>query len=121
MCIWPESVASRGSDEIASCLLKAVSTIKQPHQKHLVVYSDSCFGQNKNFAINAFWLYIVNSGLFETVQHRFLLPGHTYVACDADFGVIEKKKRLTQAVYVPSQWAKLIREARKKIHFPSLK
>lgn len=118
MCVWPESVASRGSDEIASCLLKAVPLIEEgAKEKKLIVYSDSCVGQNKNFAIMGLWLYMIDCGWFEEIEHKFLVPGHTFLPCDADFGVIEKLKRKTQVVYTPEQWAHLIRKSRTKKPF----
>lgn len=111
MCVWPESVASRGSDEIASCLLKAVPLIEEGAGKRkLIVYSDSCVGQNKNFTITGLWMYTIDCGWFEEIEHTFLVPGHTFLPCDADFGIIEKVKRKTQVVYVPGQWADLIGE-----------
>ena len=48
MCVWPEHVASRGADEVGSCLLKAIPTMLRDKRK-LIVWSDSCSGQNKNF------------------------------------------------------------------------
>ena len=58
MCMWPENIASRGSDEITSCLLKYVYSLPT-EPKHLIVYSDSCGGQNKNFYMMCFWVYVV--------------------------------------------------------------
>ena len=43
-----------------------------------------------------------------TVEHKFPMPGHTFLPCDRDFGVIEKKKRETAAVYNPEGWLTLV-------------
>ncbi|CAF4940641.1 unnamed protein product [Pieris macdunnoughi] len=50
-CTWTEDVADRGSCEIASALLRFVDTNHNSNQKkdNLVIWSDSCAGQNKNF------------------------------------------------------------------------
>jgi len=48
MFLWPETVAGRGADEVASCILKYVS-VADIRAKKLVIYSDNCAGQNKNF------------------------------------------------------------------------
>ncbi|KAJ4447761.1 hypothetical protein ANN_09769 [Periplaneta americana] len=92
MCVWPESNAGRGADEIGSCLLQVIPKIKG-NMKKLIAYSDSCVGQNKNFPIMCVWIYMIEMGWFESIEHRFLVPGHIYLPCDADFGIIEKLKR----------------------------
>ena len=46
--MWDETVASRGADEICSCLQTYIDTLPTNIQQ-LTCYSDSCFGQNKNF------------------------------------------------------------------------
>ena len=116
MHIWAEDTASRGSQDIASCLMsyfKNKSHILEDKKK-LIAWSDSCGGQNKNKNIVAFWYYLVhNIGLFDEIEHKFPLPGHTFLHCDRDFGVIEKKKRSTPAIYTPDQWADLIKDAKR--------
>lgn len=39
------------------------------------------------------------------------------MACDRDFGVIEKEKRYHHEIYVPNDWIKVIESARKKNPF----
>jgi hypothetical protein len=56
-------------------------------------------------------------GWFEEIERKFLVPGHTFLPCDADFGVIEKLKTKTQVVYTPGQWAELIKRSRMKNRF----
>lgn len=82
-------------------------------KKHLIVFSDSCFGQNKNITLVAFWMYLVQSGRFNTIEHKYLVPGHTYLPCDREFWVIEKKKRTLSVVYTPEGWVDLVRKARR--------
>lgn len=60
-----------------------------------------------------FWYYIVHvRKLFNVIEHKFPIHGHTFLLCDRDFGVIEKKKRKTPAVYTPKGWMQLVRESR---------
>ena len=59
--------------------------------------------------------YIVHvKPLCSTIEHTFQLPGHTFLLCDMDFGVIEKKKRKPAAVYNPEGWFTLVEKARVK-------
>ena len=115
MCMWSENVASRGSDEVASCLLNYVQSLRVK-PKHLIAYSDSCGGQNKNFYMVCFWVYVILQGWFETVDHKFLTPGHTYLPSDRDFALIEKQKREGE-FYVPSQLFSLVNDVRKNNPF----
>lgn len=38
------------------------------------------------------WIYLVSKGLFDEIHHKFVLAGHSYLSCDRDFTVIEKRK-----------------------------
>ena len=115
MCMWPESIAKRGSDEVASCLLQYFSSLVS-RPPHLIAYSDSCAGQNKNFYILCFWVFVVMHELYEMVDHKFLVSGHTFLPSDRDFALIEKKKR-EREVFVPEQWYRLVEETRSRSPF----
>ena len=110
MCLWNECIAGRGSGEIASCVLEYFSQT-QPTTKHLICYSDSCFGQNKNTLMICLWTWLVFHGMFTRIDHKFLVRGHTYLPCDRDFAQIEKKKG-SEVVYLPDDWEKIIKSAR---------
>lgn len=107
MFMWHEGEASRGSNEIGSCLLKYAEQLP-PSVKHLIAFSDNCGGQNKNQFIARFWMYIVKNTHIETVDHKFLVPGHSYMECDQNFGLIEKTKKQQQYVFVPDDWVKVV-------------
>nr|CAH7727756.1 unnamed protein product [Callosobruchus chinensis] len=108
MFIWNETVASRGSHEIGSCLIKFVQSLP-PTVTKIVAYSDSCGGQNKNKNIVKLFSYIVQATHITEIHHKFLEPGHTYMECDRSFGLIEKKKRQIPQVFVPADWETVIR------------
>ena len=69
-----------------SYLSKLPATVKK-----LTCYSDSCFGQNKNFEMICFWNHQALTR-FEQIDHKFLVRGHTYLPNDRDFAHIEKRK-----------------------------
>ena len=115
MCMWPENVAKKGSDEVASCLLRYFNLLTT-RPGHLLAYSDSCAGQNKSFYTVCFWVYLVLHGYFSMVDHKFLTPGHTFLPSDRDFGLIEKRKR-EREVFVPNQWYRLVEETRVRSPF----
>ncbi|CAH1114904.1 unnamed protein product [Psylliodes chrysocephalus] len=106
MFIWNETVASRGSQEIGSCLIKFIRSLPSTVTK-IVAYSDSCGGQNKN--ISKLFSFIVQATNITEIHHKFLEPGHTYMECDRSFGLIEKKKRQIPQVFIPADWETVIR------------
>ena len=118
MCMWPESIASRGSQEIASCLLKHFCSARS-QASHLIVFSDACGGQNRNINMACFWLYIVSNPdlSYTAVDHKFMLSGHSFLPNDRDFGAVEKASRMTQHIFVPEDWYMLVERARRKNPF----
>ena len=117
MYMWSEDVAGRGADDIISCINQYIQHNVLNNVKHLIVYSDSCFAQNKNINLISYWSYLVQSGIFETIEQKFLASGHTYLPCDRDFGLIEKKKRGVSHIFVPDEWIDLVKKARVKKPF----
>lgn len=115
--MWSEEVAKRGSCDIANVMLKHF-TQNPPKSEHLVVYSDNCSGQNKNWLFVAFWLQLIREHFFKTIEHRFFVSGHTYMPCDRDFGVIETyKKKYISNIYCPNDWFEVVKNANKKNPF----
>ncbi|KAK5640415.1 hypothetical protein RI129_011226 [Pyrocoelia pectoralis] len=90
MCLWEETLTGRGGNEIASCLLKALSQ-----------ETDNCIGQNKNKIMLMLFIYLVTSGMYDEIEQKFLVSGHSYLPCDRDFAQIERRKRVTKT-FVPA-------------------
>ena len=115
MHMWHEAVASRGSNEVGSSILKYLRDINMsPTTTHLITYSDSCGGQNRNIYLVCLWLHTVACSYLPltTVDQKFMLPGHSYLPNDRDFGNIELAKKKKQAIYTPDDWYALVQEAR---------
>ena len=77
MCMWDETLASRGSQEIGSCLLTFLQS-RTSSASHLVCYSDSCGGQNRNINMACFCLHVVacEDYSYTTVDQKFMVSGH---------------------------------------------
>ena len=99
MYVWDETTARRGAIEICSCIYKFVTTVVPPTVKKLVIFSDNCPGQNKNFFIVLFYLFLIHSRHFEEIVHIFLRVGHTYNRSDQDFSLIEKQQKKVNSVF----------------------
>nr|CAI5841797.1 unnamed protein product [Callosobruchus analis] len=117
MCVWNESIASRGPQEIGSCIMKYCKAFVR--EKKLIMYSDQCGGQNRNLKMALLCDYIANSTDFsvEEIDHKFLVSGHSYLACDQDFGLVEKEKKYHKDIFIPKHWSIVIASARKKKPF----
>ena len=111
MYVWTENIASRGSQEVASVLIKHTQNI-QLKPKHLIAWSDSCGGQNRNIEVALFWNYLLHSvdGL-ESITHKFLIPGHSYLPNDSDFSHIETKQKRKANIYSPEEYITIIQKA----------
>lgn len=113
---WTEDVAKRGSIEIASCLFRFCQQLKETHKNidHLIIWSDSCAGQNKNFNVVSLYQLLILNGTFKVIDHKFPEVGHSYLDSDRNFGRIEKKLRKVENIYVPEEYRELIKSASTK-------
>ena len=110
MHLWDETVAKRGSSEVCSCLQSTILS-RHTNAKRLVVFSDSCCGQNKNKAILDMWAGMAQGNPYDQVDHMYLIKGHTYLPNDRDFAQIEKYKKKCEVV-LPHNYDNVIKEAR---------
>lgn len=110
MCMWHEGVAGRGGNEVGSCLLKVLIS-QVTLKKHLEIWCDNCAGQNKNQIVLLVIIFLVLKGHYDKIDLKFLVPGHSYMPCDRDFGVIEKRKRVSKC-RVPEEVQEMVRSAR---------
>jgi hypothetical protein len=111
MYIWDEQTAKRGSNEIVSCLAHFLNQVDGSFQK-LIMFSDNCFGQNKNINIVLANLRLIHKEKFNEIQHVFMVSGHSYLPCDRDFGHIEREIRLAN-VYTPDHYMYFLGKCRK--------
>lgn len=116
MCFWPETVGGRGSIEVAHCVYTYLTSQINTNKEKLIVWSDNCGAQNKNQIMLAMYLTLLAKGYFSEIIHKFPVKGHTFLACDRDFGVIEKKKKRSQAI-VPMDVVRIIASAKVKNPF----
>ncbi|PSN29075.1 hypothetical protein C0J52_28073 [Blattella germanica] len=113
MNVYDELTGKRGQNNVTSMLLKYFNMIGAEHE-HLVLMSDGCPGQNKNYHMVHFIYMLVHwLKLFNKVTYIFPMRGHSYLPNDQDFSLIEAKKRKHNAE-VHSDWDALIRSARQK-------
>lgn len=98
MYTWHETIAKRGAAEIASCILKHISSyysmLKKGEIRKLIIWSDRCVGQNNNWTIISLCHSLLTK-YFSEINQKFLTSGHSFLPCDRDFALIEKKENIT--------------------------
>lgn len=116
MYTWDESMASRGSQEIASCLHKHFEKFVPKDTQKIILRSDACSGQNRNIKMALMlkkFLSMWNYPDLSSIEQHFYISGHSYNSCDRSFALIEKQKKLTEEIYVPKHWINVITQAKK--------
>lgn len=110
-CIaWSELNGKRGSAEIGSALLTWLKQIPET-VTDLSLFSDACGGQNRNKNIAALLLYFVQTSHLETIEHKFLESGHSYMEADSMHSAIESQKKYVP-VFSMLDWLNIFRLAR---------
>ena len=112
--VWNESTASRGAQDIASCLLRYCTDKAAAGVTSLQAYSDACGGQNRNSKVVLMWMHICLSTAIQKIDHKFMVSGHSFLPNDSDFGVIEKVTvKHVNDIHVPEQWYSLIEKCKR--------
>lgn len=117
MYVWTEAVASRGSQEIASCLHKHLMKYIPNDTQKIILRSDACSGQNRNIKMSLMlkkFLSMWKHPELTSIEQHFFVSGHSYNICDRSFGLIEIQKQKTKDIYIPEHWINdVIRQAKK--------
>ena len=61
--------------------------------KHVVLYSDTCGGQNRNAGFSAMSLHAVNTLPISIIDHIFMESGHSKMECDSVHAAIETARK----------------------------
>lgn len=116
MYVYNESIASRGSQEVASCLFKHFMKFVPSDTQKIILRSDACSGQNRNIKMSLMlkkFLCMWNHVELTSIEQHFYVSGHSYNSCDRSFALIEKQKQTTESIYIPDHWINIIKQAKK--------
>ena len=106
---YDETVAKKGSDDVASMLYHFFMNELSETVKDIALFCDSCSGQNKNWTVIRFCHWLVNKQKrFNSITISFPIRGHSYLECDKNMSLIKAK---TDAE-IPSEWWSVFRAAR---------
>lgn len=111
--LWDETEGNLISSTFATCMIKHLENVTRqcPDFHHIIIYSDGCCYQNRNVVLsNALLSFCVDKNI--TIEHKYLVVGHTQMECDATHSLIERKLK-NKPINLPSQMVDLIKCARK--------
>lgn len=116
--MWHEAIGGRGSNDIASCLYQKILNLPN-NVTHVITYSDTCGGQNRNINMAAMLsLVTASSSTLHVIDQKFLLPGHTHLECDVDHAKIERAKKFSDIpIMIPRDWYQFVRMVKGKKPF----
>lgn len=114
--LFDETTGGKKPNETVSYLDHYINNILDKATKELVIFSDNCCSQNKNYTLVQYLFLLVKSGRLEKVTHHYPVPGHSFLPCDRCFGVIEKKLKMIERVFVPNEYHNHIKNSSKKYH-----
>lgn len=112
---YHEGLAKKGPNEVCTCLLHCIMENLSSDVKQLYLFADNCPGQNKNHTVLRFLLTMTH--LIPEIHYCFPVRGHSFNACDRDFGVAKRKIKREDRIYTPEEYETLIRSSSQKNNF----
>ncbi|XP_046684818.1 uncharacterized protein LOC124370567 [Homalodisca vitripennis] len=114
--LYHQGTANKGPNEVCSFLLHYLNHLdKQYNELHL--YSDNCWGQNKNHPLSRFLSAITELKLFDKVEQYYPIRGHSFLPCDRDFSIIKRELRKNDRLYTVDQISDFILKSSKNEKF----
>lgn len=112
--VWVEGDAGRGSQEVGSCLVRFIKNHLDKDVEDLVLWSDSCGGQNRNIKIVTMLKAVLNGHpTLKTITLKFLEPGHSFLPNDTDFSKIEYQLKYHERIYTPEEYINVMKICKK--------
>ena len=108
---WDESHGNRGANEISTCVYNHLMEYADIDEVRMM--SDGCGGQQKNAIFATMCVEAATKHpSIQQIDHKFFETGHSQMECDSMHCAIEKATKKA-AIYVPSEWVKAAKLARK--------
>lgn len=97
MYVLDKTEGGRGSQDLSACIRKHLLENARTY-KHIVLFSDSCTGQNRNIKMALTLLKLAQQPdlKIETIDLKLLVSGHSFLPNDTEFGIIERESRKSQ-------------------------
>ena len=107
-----ETEGNKRSSEIGTCLYQHIKSLPATTTS-VILYSDTCSGQNRNKIVAAALRFAVDSiPNIKSTDQKFLESGYTHMECDSMHSAIERAKKFT-TINIPEEWNLVMQLARK--------
>jgi hypothetical protein len=117
MFMYSENFALKGPNETISILNYYLQTKIGSNVKKIYIFSDNCFAQMKSRYLWLFYDILVKCKVYDEINLIYPIPGHSYLDCDRDFGLIEKLRKNVNKIALPSERVNIVKNANKKNPF----
>lgn len=112
LCTWLEYENAKDSNMIASALQHYFTSVAADNLtlcQSLRLFSDSCYGQNKNINVLSM-LFALHSQLFPHLNINYFFPirGHSFLPADRVFGRIEQDIRRQPTILLPHKYTSIL-------------
>ncbi len=113
--LWHEGEAGRKAFNITNSFL-AFLQLNRDFQE-IVLYSDNCSAQNRNWTLISALPRMVNSPTLNanSITLKFLEPGHTFMSADSVHASIASKMKRQSTIYDLDDYIQMIESSRKQI------
>ena len=116
--VWLENEASKGTQEVGSCLKKYIEENIADPVKKLIIWADSCGGQNRSIRLVLMLKHVLqNHSSLKTISIRYLETGHTFLPNDSEFGDFECSLKEHERIFTDDQYIKIMKSCRTKNQF----
>ncbi|CAH1110446.1 unnamed protein product [Psylliodes chrysocephalus] len=111
--LWHEGIAGRKQEEIISAFHAFFSTNRDINQ--IVMWTDNCTSQNKNWAFITFLIFLINSQELgtEKIHMKYFEPGHSYMSADSFHHQVELSLKKQKKTYDFSDFSAAVQSANK--------
>ena len=111
---WHEGIASRGSNEIASCLYLYLNKVDAKGKNNVYMFCDSCSGQNRNTVLPTMCLkFLEISTNVKNITIHYFEPHHGQSEGDSAHSCVERAVRRIPEIMLPSELSAIIAMSRK--------
>ena len=109
---WLESENGKDSNMIASALWHFLRTVLKDElstRRELRLFSDSCYGQNKNMNVLAMLMAFRKQECPQLkISYTFPIRGHSFLPADRVFGRVEQEIRKNPTILLPDDYLAIL-------------
>ena len=104
----------RGTNEIGSCLKHFLNEIVSNEVNEVVLWSDSCGGQNRSQFISSVLLNVIEdtSNNINIVTQKYFESGHSQSEVDTIHSALDQAVDEVDEIYLPSDYRSITKMAR---------